>query len=106
MKHHDLHEVARAIQRAETPYILFPDDISLSFHLNLDEARSAIRRGLFGAWFAVNGEPAILRETLRKHLGTLMGQRAPWDRELLSDDSTESRTATAPDSGIPEEDES
>lgn len=79
----DTARAVRALQRAETPYILYPDDIALVFRLGLDEAREAIQDGLLGPWFSVRGDPAVLRETLRQHLGILITQRGVADRELL-----------------------
>ncbi len=71
MEPNHLQQVARTIRRAEVPYILFPDDAAACFRLDVDEAREALEQGRLGPWFTVNGEPAVLRETLRAHLGIL-----------------------------------
>lgn len=81
----------RALQRAETPYVLFPDDVSVQFQLDPTQARTAIRLGLFGPWFLVQGRPAVLRDTLREHLRLRMAQRSELDKELIP----ESREAGA-----------
>lgn len=73
----------RAVQRAETPYVLFPDDISIQFRLEASIAREAIRLGLLGPWFLVDGEPAVLRDTLRAHLSSRCAARSDRGRELL-----------------------
>jgi len=73
----------RALERAETPYVLFPDDLSIQFQLEPSQARTAIRLGLFGPWFMVQGRPAVLRDTLREHLRLRMAQRSELDKELI-----------------------
>jgi len=73
------------MERAETPYVLFPDDLSVQFQLDTSQARTAIRLGLFGPWFMVQGRPAVLRDTLREHLRLRMAQRSELDKELIPD---------------------
>ncbi len=84
MTTHKLPDVVRdAVLRADTPYILFADDIALHFRLERGHALTAIRFGLLGPWFLVEGEPAVLRETLKEHLRLRMAQRSERDKELL-----------------------
>ena len=73
----------RAVQRAEAPYVLFPDDISVQLGLKVDVAREAIRRGRLGPWFLVDGEPAVLRDTMRAHLVDRGAGRSDRGREVL-----------------------
>ncbi len=75
--------VIRAVQRAETPYVLFSDDIATVFRLKPEQALTSIRLGLLGPWFLVQGEPAVLRDTLREHLRLRMAQRYEGDKELI-----------------------
>lgn len=74
---------ARAVQRADVAYVLYPDDVALCFRLEAGEAREAIEEGRLGPWFTVHGEPAVLRETLRQHLGILISQRDDALKELI-----------------------
>ena len=83
MEQNQIQQAARALRRSETPYILYPDDVAVSFRLEAGEARDAIKKGLLGPWFTVNGEPAVLRETLRQHLGILISQRDGRHKELM-----------------------
>ncbi len=83
MENINITRAARAIQRAEAPYILYADDVALYFRLDTAVSRNAIERGLLGPWFRVEGEPAVLRETLRQHLGLLTTQKVESHKELL-----------------------
>lgn len=83
MEHSHLQHVTRAVRRAEVPYILFPDDAAACLRLEVDEAREALRQGRLGPWFTVNGEPAVLREALRAHIGILTSQREGKHKEML-----------------------
>ena len=84
MSAEDVRGAAAAIRLSETPYILFAEDVALHFRLEKGAARRAILDGRLGPWFRVNGEPAVLRDTVRIHLGLLTAQRDSADRELLS----------------------
>ena len=83
MENINVTKAARAIQRAEAPYILYADDVALYFRLDPEASRDAIERGRLGPWFRVDGEPAVLRETLRQHIGLLTTQRVDAHKELL-----------------------
>lgn len=78
--------VLDAVLRAETPAILFPEDVAVQLRLQPTQARTAMRLGLLGPWFLVNGEPAVLRENLKEHLRLRTIQDRESDREILSDD--------------------
>ncbi len=90
-----------AFRRAEVPYILFDDDVVELLRLDHDDARDAIEAGRLGPWFLVQGRPAVLRETLRKHLGLVISQRGEVHKELLPDHPGGLRrvggTSSAPD---------
>ena len=72
-----------AVRRSETPEILFPDDLALHLRLDAETVRMAMIAGSFGPWFAVNGEPAVQRQSFRTHLRLRMAQRRLADRESL-----------------------
>ncbi len=86
--------VLRAIERAETPYVLFPDDIATSFRLAVPVARAAMRRGLFGPWFLLDGEPAVLRDHLRQHLTLRASGPSDSVKEVLPGGSASLRGTT------------
>jgi hypothetical protein len=71
--------------RADMPHVVYADDLVHHFRLDVARARDAIRLGLFGPWFLVGGEPAVLRETLREHLRLRTAQRRLGDKEILAD---------------------
>ena len=83
MEHQNLNSVLLAAERAETPYILFPEDVAIRLRLSPEHALTAMRLGLLGPWFTVRGVPAVLRETLKEHLRLRMTQRRIEDKELL-----------------------
>jgi hypothetical protein len=74
---------AHAAERAEAPFVFFPDDLAVRFRLEPDEAIEAVRRGVFGPWFSVGGVPAVLRDSLREHLKLRMAQIDDDLKELM-----------------------
>ena len=72
-----------AAERAETPYILFAEDLARRLRLQLKVAEQALRQGWFGPWLLVNGEPAITRDSFKSHLRRRMAQASEADRELV-----------------------
>lgn len=77
--------IEAALRRSDAPYVVFDDDAAHLLRLGLAEARDAIESGRLGPWFLVQGRPAVLRETLRKHLGLVISQRGEIHKELLPD---------------------
>ena len=78
-----IRRAVEAAERAETPYILFPEDLALRLRLSVGYVRGAIRQGCLGPWLTIDGEPVVTRDSLKDHLRVLMSQRAGADRELL-----------------------
>ena len=96
--------VVRAVERAELPYLLFPDDVALRFRVEPEEARQAIRAGLLGPWCLINGEPVVLRDQMKEHLRLRMAQRREVDKEVFPREaSTELRLVDDPGQVNPEE---
>src|SRR5262245_9898227 len=75
--------ILRAVRRAETPSLLFAEDVELHFGIPAAEARRAIQAGHLGPWFSVDGNPAVLRESLREHVKSIAGRPMGENRELL-----------------------
>ncbi len=76
--------VAAAVERCSLPAILFPADIARHFDLrDAGQATAALRAGLFGPWFLLDGRPAVLCEELKEHLRLRMAQRLDKHKELI-----------------------
>ncbi len=72
-----------AATRAETPFILFAEDLSLRLRLPLEQARSAILANHFGPWMTIDGQPAVTRDSFVEHVKLRMAQETLGERELL-----------------------
>lgn len=78
-----IRRAVEAAERAETPFILFPEDLALRLRLSVGYVRDAIRDGWLGPWLTIEGEPVVTRDSLKEHLKIRMSQRSDADRELL-----------------------
>ncbi len=79
-----IRKAVEAAERAETPYILFLEDLALRLRLEVDQVRTAILGGCLGPWLTINGRPAVTRDSLKQHLKACTGRHFIGDRELLS----------------------
>ncbi len=88
-----IRQAVEAAERAETPYILFPEDLAVRLRIPVDFARSAIRDGRLGPWLTVGGEPAVTRDSLKESFNGRMSRSVDEDRELLREPSGRPNTA-------------
>jgi hypothetical protein len=72
-----------AAERAETPYLLFPDDLGIRLRIDAEVARHAVLGGHLGPWLLVGGEPVVMRDSFERHLRRRTVQLRAADRELL-----------------------
>ena len=73
------------LRQLRVPYLLFADDLSRLLRISQERVQQALRLGLIGPAFSIDGEPCILRADMEGNLRLCSGQVHFEDRELIRD---------------------